>query len=85
MIQTVGLFLLAVLKFLGWTFLGLLLFLLAALLLVLFVPVRYHVLAQNECSTEQNQKKPAAKLQLRLKATWLLHLMSVTVSYGPQG
>ncbi len=85
MIQTVGLFLLAVLKFLGWTFLVLLLFLLAALLLVLFVPVRYHVLAQNERSTEQNQKKPAAKLQLRLKATWLLHLMSVTVSYGPQG
>ena len=85
MIQTVGLFLLAVLKFLGWTFLGLLLFLLAVLLLVLFVPVRYHVLAQNERSMEQNQKKPAAKLQLRLKATWLLHLLSVTVSYGPQG
>ena len=85
MIQTVGLFLLAVLKFLGWTFLGLLLFFLAVLLLVLFVPVRYHVLAQNERSMEQNQKKPAAKLQLRLKATWLLHLLSVTVSYGPQG
>lgn len=85
MIQTVGLFLLAVLKFLGWAFLGLLLFLLAVLLLVLFVPVRYHVLAQNERSMEQNQNKPAAKLQLRLKATWLLHLLSVTVSYGPQG
>ncbi|MDE7311558.1 MAG: hypothetical protein K2N87_08100 [Eubacterium sp.] len=84
MIRAVVLFLLALLKFFGWACLILLLLLLVVLLLVVFVPVRYDVLVSNERS-EPLQKNPAANLRLRVKVTWLLHLVHVSVSYGEEG
>lgn len=80
-----GLFLLALLKFAGWTVLILLLVLLAVLLLVLFVPVRYEVLAQNTRGMDPQQNNLTANLRLQLKVNWLLHLVHVTVCYGPDG
>lgn len=85
MIRTMGLFLLLLLKILGWVLLILLLLLIAVVLLVLFVPVRYDIRMQNKRSTEPGQKNPIAELQLQLKVNWLLHLLHVTVSYGPEG
>ncbi len=85
MIKAVGLFLLALLKLLGWMLLLLLVLFLAVFLLVLFVPVRYDVLAVNERSMEPAQTNPAANLRLRVKVTWLLHLIHVSVSYGKEG
>ena len=85
MIRAIGLFLLALLKIAGWTLLLAVLILLVVLLLVLFVPIHYEVLALNEQSADPLEKNPVANLQLRLKVTWLLHLVHVTVSYGPLG
>lgn len=85
MIRTMGLFLLLLLKILGWVLLILLLLLIAVVLLVLFVPVRYDIRMQNKRSTEPGQKNPIAELQLQLKVNWLLHLLHVTVSYGAEG
>lgn len=85
MIKAVGLFLLALLKLLGWMLLLLLVLFLAVFLLVLFVPVRYDVLAVNERSMEPAQTNPAANLRLRVKVTWLLHLIHVSISYGKEG
>lgn len=85
MIRMVGLFLLLLLKILGWALLVLLLLLIAVVLLVLFVPVRYEVRVQNERSTEPEQNNPIAELRMHLKVNWLLHLLHVTVSYGPEG
>lgn len=85
MIRTIGLFLLLLLKILGWALLILLLLLIAILLLVLFVPLRYDVQMQNERSMEPGQNNPIAGLQLQLKVNWLLHLLHVAVSYGPEG
>lgn len=85
MIRTIGLFLLLLLKILGWALLVLLLLLIAAVLLVLFVPVRYEIRMQNERSTEPGQNNPIAKLRLQMKVNWLLHLLHVTVNYGPEG
>ena len=85
MIRAIGLFLLALLKIAGWTLLLAVLILLVVLLLVLFVPIHYEVLALNEQSADPLEKNPVANLQLRLKVTWLLHLVHVTVSYGPPG
>ncbi len=79
MIKAVGLFLLLLLKIVGWALLILLLVLLAVCLLVLFVPVRYDVLVHSE------RINPIANLRLRLKVNWLLHFIRVAVAYGPGG
>lgn len=81
----IGLFLLLLLKILGWALLVLLLLLIAVVLLVLFVPVRYEVRVQNERSTEPEQNNPIAELRMHLRVNWLLHLLHVTVNYGPEG
>ena len=85
MIKAIGMFLLMLLKIAGWTLLILLIILLAALLLILFVPVHYDVLAKNERSMESGQKNPAANLRLQLKVSWLLHLVYISMQYGPDG
>lgn len=85
MIKAMGLFLLMLLKIAGWLLLILLIILLAALLLILFVPVHYDVLAKNERGMEPGQKNPAADLRLQLKVSWLLHLVYVSMQYGPDG
>ncbi len=85
MIKAIGLFLLMLLKIAGWMLLILLIILLAALLLILFVPLHYDVLAKNERSMESGQKNPAANLRLQLKVNWLLHLVNVSMQYGPDG
>ena len=83
--RAIGLFLLALLKFAGWTVLILLLVLLTVLLLVLFVPVRYEVVAKNTRSIVPQQNDLTANLRLQLKVNWLLHLVHVTVCYGADG
>lgn len=85
MIRAIGLFLLLLLKIAGWALLFAVLLLLVVFLLVLFVPIHYDVLALNEQSADLLEKNPVANLQLRLKVNWLLHLVHVTVCYGPDG
>ena len=85
MIKTVGLFLLALLKIFGWVLLVLLLVLFAAFLLLVFVPVRYDVLASNEKSIAPAKANPVENLRLRIKVTWLLHFIHVSVIYGKEG
>lgn len=85
MIKTVGLFLLALLKIFGWVLLVLLLVLFAAFLLLVFVPVRYDVLASNEKSIAPAKANPAENLRLRIKVTWLLHFIHVSVIYEKEG
>lgn len=82
--RTIGLFLLALLKIFGWVLLALLLLLIVGLLLVLFVPVRYQVFVSNGRSTEPGQS-PMANLRLRVKVTWLLHLVRVSIRFGEDG
>ncbi len=85
MIKTIGLFLLALLKIFGWVLLVLLLVLFAAFLLLVFVPVRYDVLASNEKSIAPAKANPVENLRLRIKVTWLLHFIHVSVIYGKEG
>lgn len=85
MIKTIGLFLLALLKIFGWVLLVLLLVLFAAFLLLVFVPVRYDVLASNEKSIAPAKANPVENLRLRIKVTWLLHFIYVSVIYGKEG
>lgn len=82
MIKTIGLFLLMLLKILGGLLLVLLLVLTVALLLVSFVPVRYDILVQNEKTADPN---PVKNIRVQVKVSWLVHLIHVTVSYGPDG
>ncbi len=83
--KTIGLFLLALLKIFGWVLLVLLLVLFAAFLLLVFVPVRYDVLASNEKSIAPAKANPVENLRLRIKVTWLLHFIHVSVIYGKEG
>lgn len=85
MIKAVGMFLLLLLKIIGWALLIVLLVLVIALLLLLFIPLRYDVLAKNERSTSLDSKGLTANVQLRLKVNWLLHFLQVSVLYGPDG
>ena len=85
MIKTIGLFLLALLKIFGWVLLVLLLVLFAAFLLLVFVPVRYDVLASNEKSIAPAKANPVENLRLHIKVTWLLHFIHVSVIYGKEG
>ncbi len=85
MIRTIGLFFLLLLKILGFTALFLLAFFLLAFLLVLFVPVRYQVQVHNERSMEPGKHHPAENLRVQLQVHWLLHLLQIKASYGPQG
>lgn len=66
--------LLTVLKIIGIIFLVLLGVLLMAVLLVLFVPVRYNLHAHRDLQEE-------AALVAKVKVTWLLHLISVCFFY----
>lgn len=59
-----------ILKIIGLILLGILGFVLCLVLLVLIVPVRYRVDANNDDSIEG-----------RIKVTWLLHFVSVSVTY----
>ncbi len=63
----------------------LLAFFLLAFLLVLFVPVRYQVQVHNERSMEPGKHHPAENLRVQLQVHWLLHLLQIKASYGPQG
>lgn len=76
---------LALLKIFGWVLLVLLLVLFAAFLLLVFVPVRYDVLASNEKSIAPAKANPVENLRLRIKVTWLLHFIHVSVIYGKEG
>lgn len=85
MIRTIGLFFLLLFKILGCTLLILLAFFLLFLLFVLFVPIRYQFQVQNERSMDSEQHHPTENLLVQLKVNWLLHLVQVSVSYGPHG
>lgn len=76
---------LALLKIFGWVLLVLLLVLFVAFLLLVFVPVRYDVLASNEKSIAPAKANPVENLRLRIKVTWLLHFIHVSVIYGKEG
>jgi len=84
MIQTVGLFFLMLLKIAGWILLVLLAVILAVLLFVLFVPVRYRVFVQNEKALEPGSNL-VKKLKVQVKVSWLLHLVYISMQYGPDG
>ncbi len=66
--------LLLILKVLGWTVAGILALVILILLIVLFVPIRYRVKAAG--------RKPDITAQG--KVTWLLHIVSVAVSFDPE-
>ncbi len=85
MIKTIGLFLLMLLKFLGVFLLVLFLILMAVLLLAAFVPVRYDVQVQNEKSMNPKDHNPVKNIRVQVKISWLLHLIHISVSYGPEG
>ncbi len=51
----------------------------------MFVPVRYDVLASNEKSIAPAKANPVENLRLRIKVTWLLHFIHVSVIYGKEG
>lgn len=85
MIRTTGLFLLLLLKVLGWALLILLALFLLFVLLVLFVPVRYQVQLHNERSTDCEKHNLMKNVRLQLQVHWLLHLLQISASYGSQG
>lgn len=66
--------LILILKIIGIVLLSILGLLLAALLLVLFVPVRYRIFGHKR-----------EDIRASLKATWLLHLLSITAAYEGNG
>lgn len=66
--------LLLILKIIGWLVLGILCLLLGLILIVLFVPVRYRM---------EGSWHGALKGTARI--TWLLHILSVKVSYDENG
>ena len=85
MIKTIGLFLLMLLQAAGWLLLALFVLLLAVLLLVCFVPVRYDIRVHNERIADPEEKNPVKNISIQVKISWLLHLIHVTFSYGPKG
>lgn len=85
MIRAIGLFFLLLFQILGWTALILLTVMLLTFLLVLFVPIRYQVQVHNERCTDSLKHHPAENLQVHLQVHWLLHLLRISASYGPQG
>lgn len=85
MIRAIGLFFLLLFQILGWTALILLTVMLLTFLLVLFVPIRYRVQVHNERCTDSLKHHPAENLQVHLQVHWLLHLLRISASYGPQG
>lgn len=85
MIRAIGLFFLLLFQILGWTALILLTVILLTFLLVLFVPIRYRVQVHNERCTDSLKHHPAENLQVHLQVHWLLHLLRISASYGPQG
>lgn len=85
MIRTTGLFLLLLLKVLGWALLILLALFLLSVLLVLFVPVRYQVQLHNERSMDCEKQNLMENFRLQLQVHWLLHLLQISASYGSQG
>lgn len=85
MIKTIGLFLLMLLQAAGWLLLALFVLLLAVLLLVCFVPVRYDIRVHNERIADPGEKNPVKNISIQVKISWLLHLIHVTFSYGPKG
>lgn len=85
MIRAIGLFFLLLFQILGWTALILLTVMLLTFLLVLFVPIRYRVQVHNERCTDSLKHHPAENLQVHLQVHWLLHLLRISASCGPQG
>lgn len=85
MIKAIGLFLLMLLKIFGWIVLVLFLVLLAVLLLVSFVPVRYDVRVHNERLAEPGEKNPVKNIRVQVTVSWLAHFIHIAVSYGPEG
>ncbi len=66
--------LLVILKFLGILILALLGLVLAVLVLVLFVPVRYQIAAHRKTGED-------APIAVKAKVTWLLHILNIAFSY----
>ncbi len=85
MIRAIGLFFLLLFQILGWTALILLTVMLLTFLLVLFVPIRYRVQVHNERCTDSLKHHPAENLRVHLQVHWLLHLLRISASCGPQG
>lgn len=84
MIKAVGLFLFMVLKILGWLLLILFILLIAMLLFVLFVPVRYRIMIQNERDAASGNNL-VKNIQAQAKISWLLHFIYINLNYGPKG
>ncbi len=84
MIKAVGLFLFMVLKILGWLLLTLFILLIAMLLFVLFVPVRYRIMIQNERDAASGNSL-VKNIQAQAKVSWLLHFIHINLNYGPKG
>ena len=84
MIKAVGLFLFMVLKILGWLLLTLFILLIAMLLFVLFVPVRYRIMIQNERDAASGNSL-IKNIQAQAKVSWLLHFIHINLNYGPKG
>ncbi len=85
MIRAIGLFFLLLFQILGWTALILLTVILLTFLLVLFVPIRYRVQVHNERCKDSLKHHPAENLQVHVQVHWLLHLLRISASCGPQG
>ncbi len=89
MMQTIGFMLLAFLKLIGFVLLFLAAFLVAVILLVLFVPLRYRVALENEKKAEADRKSGKAglieKARGRLTVTWLFRFIRVTLTYDAGG
>ncbi len=85
MIRAIGLFFLLLFQILGWTALILLTVMLLTFLLVLFVPIRYRVQVHNERCKDSLKHHPAENLQVHVQVHWLLHLLRISASCGPQG
>lgn len=88
MMKTVGLVLLMLLKILGWALLVLLLFALAVLLLVFFVPVRYRIAVHNgeayapDLPTGSTGKDGLLQnFRAHIRVTWLLHFFCFSLAY----
>lgn len=86
MIRTVGLFFLSLLQVFGWILMILFAVFAVLLLTALFVPVRYQVQVQNKKTADVTAVSFLDQLRARVKVSWLLHFIYLTVDYqGAQG
>lgn len=81
MIKTVGICFLFLLKLLGCILAVLLLLLLAGLVLILLVPVRYRVDVRNSRGETAGQADWIKNFHMQFQFSWLLHLIHVRIVY----